>query len=82
MSIFSYNILRHRVAPHPLIDPRATYVVFKPPIVNPQATQFSHVQGNILPPQQKQHLTPTGIKLHPGTHIPTQTEHDGPKHWV
>jgi hypothetical protein len=45
MSIGSYDILRNRVAPHPFIDPRATYVVLEVPVVNEHATQVEHVQA-------------------------------------
>ena len=48
MTIGSYDILRHRVAPHPFIAPKATYIELALPKVNPQETQVTHVQAEFI----------------------------------
>ncbi len=66
MSIMSsYNILLKRVAPHPLIDPRATYKVPAPPKENPQETQLPLVIHDTLMLHCMMQQNPYGNKLHP-----------------
>ena len=67
MSIGSYNILLKRVEPHPLIDPRATYIALGPPKPhkNPQATQLPLLIHDELMPQFMRQQNPVGYKLHP-----------------